>query len=338
MVDGVVEQDQHDLDEARTIDLGQRRAGRVGQQRHVVLGGEGARAADRVAHQLRDVDGGPLEDEPGRVEGRQAEEVVHERGEAVGLADDVGQERLALLADEGLPIQDLGVGPDQRGRCPQLVRCIGDEPALGLERAPDRDERSAGDDERHEGGPDEPGQGHRGDRCDEARRLAVVQAEDEAALDVADDVAVVEHGHGQEPDRQPVGDHGPEVLAGRRQRDRRGQADQPDPRRVRHDRSVPVEHEEERVGRGRQALVRFSLSLGRGISPSSAVTAAATDERSAWSTSASSAWRPTMAVAAPIPTTSRKSRASVVANDRRLVDAMSRSVGLATAQLPERSV
>ncbi len=123
--------------------------------------------------------------------GGELEQVADEPAEPVGLGDDVGDERPAVVGDEPLTLHDVGVGPDERRRRPQLVRRIGDEPALGLERAADRDEGAPGDDERDDGRPDQADDPDEQDRRDDALRLLVVQGEHEPALDVPDALLAV---------------------------------------------------------------------------------------------------------------------------------------------------
>ena len=81
------------------------------------------------------------DDHAGRIVGGKLEQVADQPAEAVGLGDDVGDEGSSFVGDQALPVDHVGVGPDQGRRRPQFVRGVGDEPPLGVERPADRDER-----------------------------------------------------------------------------------------------------------------------------------------------------------------------------------------------------
>ena len=84
----------------------------------------------------------PVEHQGRVVPGRELQQVADEPAEPVGLGDDVLEQVAPVARDQLLALEDLGVGPDERRRRPQLVRRVGDEPPLGLEALADRDERS----------------------------------------------------------------------------------------------------------------------------------------------------------------------------------------------------
>ena len=67
------------------------------------------------------------------------DDVRDELAELLGLGDDVGEQRVALGRREVRRVaQDLGVRPQARHRRAQLVRGVGDQPPLGVERRAER--------------------------------------------------------------------------------------------------------------------------------------------------------------------------------------------------------
>ena len=116
------------------------RPARVRDDPHPALGGEGADAPRRLEHERAQVLGRRGEGELRRVRLRQGQQVSDEPAHPVGFGDDVLGECRAVRLNQALPLEHLSVRADQRHRRAQLVRGIGDEAALGIERTADGDE------------------------------------------------------------------------------------------------------------------------------------------------------------------------------------------------------
>ena len=91
-----------------------------------------------------------------------------------------------VVGDQVFAGQDLGVGADQRGRCPQLVRRIRHEPPLGVEGLPDGDQRTTRDQKRHRRSAEQSDESDQGDDRDETLRLGIVERQDESSLHESD--------------------------------------------------------------------------------------------------------------------------------------------------------
>ena len=135
---GVVHQDQHQLAQlvgvAAHLEPGRGRD----VERHLAVGGERLHRLRRGRHELAEIEravGGRAALPAGEREQR-----VDERREPIGLGQDLGR----LLALGLLLLQELGVRPDHRQRRSQLVRGVGDEHLLALERRRHGRERLAG--------------------------------------------------------------------------------------------------------------------------------------------------------------------------------------------------
>ena len=211
-----------------------------------------------------------LDDDLGGVRGGQLEHVADEPRQPVGLGDDVGDERTAVIGHQVLPLHDVGIRADECCRGPELVRGIGDEPALGVERPADRHERASGHDERDDRCPDQPDHADEQDGRHDALRLKVMEGEDEAALDVSHQGATLfgSDRDRQQPDLGTSRIHGSQVASlglrgadGRRVRKPR----QVDPRRVRDQASIRSEDQDERVRcrQDRVLVVGGWLGVGR---------------------------------------------------------------------------
>ncbi len=225
-------------------------------------------APDRLPGDLGEVHRSAVEDQSCRVARGERQEVPDEPGQPIRLPDDVLDERPAALGDEVLAVEHLGVRPDERGGCPQLVGGVGDEPPLSLERAPDRDERPAGHDEGDERRAREPDESDDRDRGDEARGLAVVERQDETRLDVAHRGAALvrRDRHGQETNGDAADIDRPEVPAVRPRGVRRSPIREPgqlDPRRIGDGLSAEVHVEDEGVGPCRGRLLVIAAPLCR---------------------------------------------------------------------------
>ena len=133
VVKTVIDEDEQQLHEAIAVAEHERGGRRLDDHPHLPLGRQGLRAAGRQAHDLRQVDRPPLDDERDTVSRGQGQQVPHQPTKALGLGDDVFRQRSPLGRDEGLALEDLGVRADEGGGGPQLVRSLGDESTLRLE-------------------------------------------------------------------------------------------------------------------------------------------------------------------------------------------------------------
>ena len=135
VIDGVVDQDQQQLDQA--IAVARHRRWRVQVEADAPLRGQRPRTAHGVGGQRRGVERDGRDGQPGLVPCRQLQEVADKAAQAVRLPDDVGEEPVPVARDQALALHHLRVGADEgRGRA-QLVGRVRDEPALGLEALPD---------------------------------------------------------------------------------------------------------------------------------------------------------------------------------------------------------
>ena len=118
--------------------------------------------------------------------------------------------------DQPLALEDLGVGPDERGRRPQLVRRVGDEPALGVERPADRDQRIAGDQQRDqrraEQADDRRPARSRRRGCSTGRRAGSGRSHPGRSRSARRRRRRHDR-HGQQPDLDPAGVDRPQVAA-----------------------------------------------------------------------------------------------------------------------------
>ena len=101
-------------------------------------------AALRALDQRGDdaVDADVVEHAPGLAAARELDDVADQRRQLVELGDDVRAQRGALVLGQPVGVLErLDVRPQARDRRAQLVAGVGDEVALGLDRALERVER-----------------------------------------------------------------------------------------------------------------------------------------------------------------------------------------------------
>ncbi len=130
VIDGIVDEDEYELEEAITVALQEPTFGRVDDEIDISLSGERLDPSGGSSGELGEVDARPVEDEVGRAGRREHQEVPDEPPEPIALGDDVLHQRSALGRHEPFALENLGGGVDHRGGGPQFVGRVRHEAQL----------------------------------------------------------------------------------------------------------------------------------------------------------------------------------------------------------------
>ena len=128
---------------------------RIRDEPHAPLGGQRRGASDGFDGNLGDIDGSPVESEPGRVGRGERQQVGDQPAQPIRLGHDVLDERPPGFLHEVLALDHLGIGPDEGRR----VRSSCEASATNrrwASKSADRHERPPSDEQRRGAAPSNP--------------------------------------------------------------------------------------------------------------------------------------------------------------------------------------